>query len=171
VERIYIASPDKDLAQCVVADRVVQLDRRKREVRDEAGVWERFGVAPSSIPDWLALVGDAADGFPGLPRWGAKSASAVLARWSHVDRIPDDPADWDVKVRGAASLGESLREGRDLALLFRDLATLRTDATVFGSVDELAWSGPGEGFRAVCEQLRVPGLATQADELAAALPG
>ena len=171
VEQVLIASPDKDLAQCVRADRVVQLDRRKQEIRDEAGVWDRFGVAPASIPDWLALVGDTADGFPGLPRWGAKSASTVLARWSHVHHIPDDPSDWDVKVRGAAALGEILRDGREEADLYRTLATLRTDFPVFESVGELHWTGPTPEFPAVCERLGVPALARRADELAAALPG
>ncbi len=171
VEQVLIASPDKDLAQCVRADRVVQLDRRKQEIRDEAGVWDRFGVAPASIPDWLALVGDTADGFPGLPRWGAKSASTVLARWSHLRHIPDDPSVWDVKVRGAVALGEILRDGREEADLYRTLATLRTDFPVFESVGELLWTGPTPDFPAVCERLGIPALARRADELAAALPG
>jgi len=162
VERVLVCSPDKDLAQCVRADRVVQLDRRKGEIRTEEGVWERFGVGPASIPDWLALVGDAADGFPGVPRWGAKSASAALGYYGHLESIPADPSEWVVTVRGSASLATNLREHWDDALLFRDLATLRTDAPVFDSVDELRWCGPTARFAEVCERLDVPELARAA---------
>ena len=142
VEQVVIASPDKDLAQCVRAVRVVCLDRLRKKTLDEAGVIAKFGVPPASIPDWLALVGDSADGYPGLPRWGAKSAAAVLARWQHVDRIPDQARDWDVAVRGAEALAASLREGREEAGLFRTLATLRTDVPLGESIDDLRWRGP-----------------------------
>jgi len=169
VARVVICTPDKDLAQCVRGERVVQLDRRAGLVRDEAGVWERFGVAPASIPDYLALVGDSADGFPGLAGWGAKSAATVLARWGSIDAIPDDQARWDVSVRGAARLAGSLREGRDLAALFLDLATLRADApgVLTGGLDALAWDGPREGFEAVCAELDAPDLARRAAEIRA----
>jgi len=142
VEQVVIASPDKDLAQCVRGARVVCLDRLRKKTLDEAGVVAKFGVGPASIPDWLALVGDSADGYPGLPRWGAKSAAAVLARWEHVDRIPDEPRDWGVRVRDAAGLAATLRERRADALLYRTLATLREDVPLAEAVDDLAWRGP-----------------------------
>ena len=142
VEQVVIASPDKDLAQCVRGTRVVCLDRLRRKTLDEKGVIEKFGVPPASIPDWLALVGDSADGYPGLPRWGAKSAGAVLARWQHLDRIPDQARDWGVAVRGAETLAASLRERRDQLALFRTLATLRTDVPLTESLGELRWHGP-----------------------------
>jgi 5'-3' exonuclease len=137
VERVYICTPDKDLAQSVRGTRVVQLLRRTRQVVDEAGVIAKFGVPPASIPDYLALVGDAADGYPGLPGWGAKSTAAVLARFGHIDAIPADSHDWHVNVGGAARLAKTLGEQRELALLFRTLATLRTDIPLFADVDEL----------------------------------
>jgi 5'-3' exonuclease len=137
VDCVYICTPDKDLAQCVRGTRVVQLHRRTRMVFDEAGIIAKFGVPPASIPDYLALVGDAADGFPGLPGWGAKSAATVLARYGHIEAIPPDPRDWDVRVTSAAKLGETLRRDRELATLFRTLATLRTDIALFDDVDEL----------------------------------
>jgi 5'-3' exonuclease len=140
--QVVIASPDKDLAQCVRGTRVVCADRMRRKTLDEAGVRAKFGVAPASIPDWLALVGDSADGYPGLPRWGAKSAAAVLARFEHLERIPDDPRDWGVPVRGAEALAASLREGRAQSRLFRTLATLRTDVPLPESLDALRWRGP-----------------------------
>jgi 5'-3' exonuclease len=141
VEQVVICSPDKDLAQCVRGTRVVCLDRRQRKLLDEAGVREKFGVAPASLPDWLALVGDSADGYPGLPRWGAKSASAVLGRYGRLEDIPPHEREWDVAVRGAAALGFSLREHREEAALFRRLATLRTDAPLPESLDALRWEG------------------------------
>jgi 5'-3' exonuclease len=141
VEQVVVCSPDKDLAQCVRGTRVVCLDRIRRTTLDEDGVRAKFGVNPASIPDWLALVGDSADGFPGVPRWGAKSASAVLGVYSHLDAIPDDPRTWSVKVRGADALAASLREHRDDALLFRRLATLRTDVPLAESLDDLRWRG------------------------------
>ncbi len=169
VERVVICTPDKDLAQCVSGSRVVQLDRRAERTRDEAGVRERFGVPPASIPDYLALVGDSADGFPGLPGWGAKSAAAVLARYGHLDAIPDHPGDWDVPVRGAARLAQALVEGRELAELFRVLATLRTDAAgvLPEDVEALRWRGPASELPAVCDDLDAPDVLARAEELAA----
>ena len=145
VEQVVICSPDKDLAQCVEGTRVVCLDRRQRKLLDEAGVHAKFGVAPTSLPDWLALVGDSADGYPGLPRWGAKSASAVLGRYARLEAIPALERDWNVSVRGAAALGESLRAHREEAELFRRLATLRTDADLPESLDDLRWRGARRG--------------------------
>ncbi len=162
VERVWICSPDKDLAQCVAGDRVVQLDRRTGQARNEGGVREKFGVGPASIPDWLALVGDAADGFPGLPGWGAKSASTVLARYAHLENVPRDADAWDLTVRGAARLAAALAEGYDDALLFRDLATLRTDDAPFRSVDALRWDGPRPEFRPLCESMNAAGLSARA---------
>jgi len=141
VEQVVICSPDKDLAQCVRGTRVVCLDRIRRKTLDEDGVREKFGVSPASIPDWLALVGDSADGFPGVPRWGAKSASSVLGAYEHIERIPDDSGAWSVAVRGAQSLAASLREHRDEAFLFRRLATLRLDVPLAESLDDLRWRG------------------------------
>src|SRR6266850_6742666 len=148
VEQVVICTPDKDLAQCVRGARIVQLDRRRGEVRDEAGVQQKFGVPPASIPDWLALVGDSADGFPGLPGWGARSAAAVLARYRHLEQIPRHAADWDVSVRGAARLAATLAEEGEGARLFRTLATLRADAPTSADVDALRWVGPRPGFAA-----------------------
>lgn len=145
IEQVVICSPDKDLAQCVRADHVVCLDRRRKTVLDEAGVVEKFGVPPASIPDYLALVGDSADGIPGLPRWGAKSAAAVLARYGELDAIPQDPAAWDIKVRGARALAGVLNEHRAAARLYRSLATLRTDVPLSETLDELEWRGADRG--------------------------
>ena len=142
VEKVIICSPDKDLAQCVRGTRVVQLDRVRKTTRDERGVEAKFGVPPASIPDYLALVGDAADGFPGLPGWGAKSAAAVLAKFGHVDAIPDDHREWGITITRAALLAATLTRDRELVRLFRQLATLRTDVDVFDSVDDLEWRGP-----------------------------
>jgi 5'-3' exonuclease len=168
VEQVIVCTPDKDLAQCVRGDRVVQLDRRRREIRDEAGVVKKFGVPPASIPDWLALVGDAADGFPGLPGWGAASAAAVLARYGHLESIPERAAGWDVPVRGAARLAATLAEQRERARLFRTLATLRADAPIGVDVDSLRWTGPRAGFAAWAERLGSPSLHERAARLAAA---
>jgi 5'-3' exonuclease len=145
VERVFICTPDKDLAQSVRGTRVVQLNRRTHTLFDEAGIIAKFGVPPASIPDYLALVGDAADGFPGLPGWGAKSTATVLACYGHLEEIPADPRDWNVTVAGSARLAETLRRDRDQALLFRKLATLRTDIELFDNVDELRWTGQREG--------------------------
>jgi 5'-3' exonuclease len=142
VERVVICTPDKDLAQCVRGTRIVQMDRRRRIVRDEAGVIEKFGVPPASIADYLALVGDSADGYPGLPGWGARSAAAVLARFGCLESIPRDSREWKgVNVAKPAALAYTLERQRDLALLFRELATLRVDIPLFESVDELQWNG------------------------------
>jgi 5'-3' exonuclease len=142
VERVIICTPDKDLAQCVRGTRVVQLNRRTRTFFDEAGIVAKFGVRPESIPDYLALVGDAADGFPGLPGWGAKSAAAVLAKYGHLEAIPADPRGWNVNVASPGRLAETLQREGDRALLFRDLATLRTDIHVFDDVEALRWIEP-----------------------------
>ena len=158
VEQVIICTPDKDLSQCVTGDRIVQLDRRKRETRNEQGVVARFGVGPKSIPDYLALVGDSADGFPGIPGWGEKASGALLGRYERLERIPSSPSAWEVPVRGAARLSAALEENRPLALLFRTLATLRTDVPVFKSLDELRWSGPTPEFEAVARRLATPGL-------------
>jgi len=165
VEQVIICTPDKDLSQCVTGDRVVQFDRRKREQRDERGVKERFGVAPASIPDYLALVGDTADGFPGVPGWGEKAASTVLAVYPHLERIPISSASWGVPVRGAARLSSALEANRELALLFRRLATLRGDVQVFADVDELRWRGPRPEFQDRAQRLGVPGLWDRARRL------
>jgi len=140
VERVIICTPDKDLAQCVRGTRVVQLNRRTRTFFDEGGIIAKFGVPPASIPDYLALVGDAADGFPGLPGWGAKSTAAVLAKYGHLEAIPADPRDWNVAVAGPAKLAAILQRDRERALLFRTLATLRTDIALFEDVEELRYS-------------------------------
>jgi len=148
VERVIICTPDKDLAQCVRGTRIVQLNRRTRVIRDEAGVVEKFGVAPASIPDYLALVGDAADGYPGLPGWGAKSSAAVLAKFAHLESIPADWRAWSVNVTNASALSATLSQERELVLLFRTLATLRTEIALFDDVDQLRWNGPTEAFAA-----------------------
>ena len=153
VTQVLICTPDKDLAQCVRGAHVVQLDRRKRVTRDEAGVIAKFGVPPASIPDYLALVGDTADGFPGLAGWGAKSAAAVLARFHHLEAIPADSRDWHVPVTSPRALAEILVRDQKLAYLFRDLATLRTDIPLFHSVDDLRFTGPTEAFPALAARL------------------
>jgi 5'-3' exonuclease len=165
VARALICTPDKDLAQCVRDPEVAQLDRRKRQLFDEAGVRAKFGVSPESIPDWLALVGDSADGFPGLPGWGAKSAAAVLARYQHIDAIPDLAIEWDVDVRGATRLAATLAERRDEARLYLELATLRADAVV-GAVDDWRWTGPTNGFAEWAKRLGRPALAKRATAVA-----
>jgi 5'-3' exonuclease len=146
VDRAIICTPDKDLAQCVRGTRVVQLNRRTRRISDEAAVFAKFGVTPASIPDYLALVGDAADGYPGLPGWGAKSAAAVLARYGHLESIPEDWRTWGVNAASPGALAATLGRERDRALLFRTLATLRTDIPVFEAVDDLQWKGPTPAF-------------------------
>ena len=153
VERVIICTPDKDLAQCVRGSRVVQMDRRARTIRDEAGVVVRFGVLPASIPDYLALVGDTSDGYPGLPGWGAKSAAAVLARYHHLENIPEDYRTWGVNASSPARLARVLGESRDDVFLFRTLATLRTDVYVFETVDDLRWQGPTPAFAPLAARL------------------
>ncbi len=149
VDQVIVCTPDKDLAQCVRGTRVVQLDRRKRVTRDEAGVIQKFGVPPASIPDYLALVGDAADGYPGLPGWGAKSTAAVLAKFGHLESIPENSRDWHVDAVNASALAATLMRERAQAMLFRTLATLRTDIALFDDVDQLHWLGPTPGFDAL----------------------
>lgn len=159
VEQIVICSVDKDLAQCVDGNRVVLRDRMRRITYDEAAVLAKFGVPPASIPDYLALVGDSSDGYPGLPGWGSKSAAAVLRRWGSLDAIPDSAAEWDVSVRGAATLAATLREQRASALLYRRLATLNTDADIDGDLDDLQWAGvPRAAFEALCDELGFTGV-------------
>jgi 5'-3' exonuclease len=165
VTRVLICTPDKDLAQCVVENRIVQLDRRKREIRDADAVRAKFGIAPESIPDYLALVGDAADGFPGLPGWGAKSAAKVLARYPHLEDIPKNARDWEMSVRGADKLAAILVGQWDDGMLFRRLATLRTDAEVFDTVDDLVWAGPRPEFEPLCNSMRATDLLEKAKRL------
>ena len=151
VEQIVMCSPDKDLAQVVSGNRVVSLDRRRELVLDEEGVVAKFGVSPSSIPDYLALVGDAADGIPGVPRWGAKSASQVLRRFKRIESIPDDVSQWDIKVRGGNSLAQNLAEHRESAMLYKELATLRLDVPISESLEDLEWKGARrESYQALC---------------------
>jgi 5'-3' exonuclease len=153
VDRVVLCTPDKDLGQCVQGTRVVQLHRRTGVTLDEDGVVRKFGVLPESIPDYLALVGDAADGFPGLPGWGAKSTAAVLAKFRHIETIPADHGEWRVNAANAGALARTLVANRELALLFRTLATLRTDIPLFTDVEELRWQGPGAGFAELGAQL------------------
>ncbi|HEY2429345.1 MAG TPA: 5'-3' exonuclease H3TH domain-containing protein [Acidimicrobiales bacterium] len=167
VGQVLIMTPDKDLAQCVRDNRVVQVDRRHRVTMDEAGVVAKYGVPPASIPDWLALVGDSADGFPGLPGWGAKTAATVLSAHGHVRDIPDAPGQWRVTVRGAPKLAMVLAQGREAAELFLDLATLRVDRSLLGSVAELEWRGPTEAFPAMAARLGAPQMAERAHTIAA----
>ncbi|HEU4758996.1 MAG TPA: 5'-3' exonuclease H3TH domain-containing protein [Dehalococcoidia bacterium] len=152
VQRVYICSPDKDLAQCVRGERVVQLERRTGKLINEAGVLAKFGVAPDSIPDYLALVGDSADGYPGLPGWGSRSAATVLRRYRHLEGIPPQAGEWDVPLRGADKLAATLRDQLDLAYLFRHLATLRCESPVFEDVEELRWRGPTADFAVFCRR-------------------
>ena len=166
VEQVVIVSPDKDLGQCVRGERVIQYDRRKREFIDEEAVIAKFGVPPTSVPDWLGLVGDSADGFPGIAGWGAKSASAVLARYGHFEDIPDNAGQWDVPgLRGAAKLSVALRQDFAQALLFRRIATLETDIDV-GDVDDWEWLGPTDAFDDWAVAVGEPRLAERAATLA-----
>jgi 5'-3' exonuclease len=153
VERVIICTPDKDLAQCVRGSRIVQLNRRTQTIIDEAGVRQKFGVGPESIPDYLALVGDAADGYPGLPGWGAKSSAAVLSTFLHLEAIPRDSGDWHVNAANASSLAATLAREWEQALLFRRLATLRTDITLFQDVEELRWNGHTAEFAEIKARL------------------
>ena len=166
VTQVLLCTPDKDLSQCVQDQRVVQFDRRKQITYDEEGVLQKFGVRPASIPDYLALVGDAADGFPGLPGWGAKSAATVLLHYEHLEEIPADPKRWEVKVRGAARLAATLAEQRERAMLFRRLATLVRDAPEVRPLEHWCWTGPTKRFAEMCETLDAPRLRARAARVA-----
>jgi 5'-3' exonuclease len=166
VARVIICTPDKDLAQCVVDDRVVQMDRRKGAVIGAEGVVEKFGVKPASIPDYLALVGDSADGFPGLPGWGAKSASKVLGHFDHLEGIPAAATDWNLDVRGGAKLAMTLQNEMELAVLFRRIATLERDAPTISEVDELRWTGPTDDLDAALDRIDGENLRSRIDALA-----
>ena len=165
IERVWLCTPDKDLAQCVEGTRIVMHDRRKGVTLDETGVREKFGVEPASIPDYLGLMGDKADGFPGLPGWGARSSATLLAHYRHIEAIPASSEDWAVKVRGAARLASTLVEERENALLFRHLATLVRDAPEVGPVDGWCWRGPTEKFEEICDYLDSPRLSARAMRL------
>jgi 5'-3' exonuclease len=167
VNKVLICTPDKDLGQCVVGTRVVQLDRRREIVRDEAGVIEKFGVTPQSIPDYLAVVGDSADGFPGIPGWGQKAAARVLSQYPHLEDVPKSWEQWHPSIRRARPLSESLFAGWNDALLFRTLATLRLDVPVFNTIDDLRWRGPRANFEEYCQRLKAPELFRRAREAAA----
>ncbi len=162
VRQVIICTPDKDLSQCVVSTRVVQLDRRRDVLRDEAGVVAKFGVKPESIPDYLAVVGDSADGFPGVPGWGPKAASLSLSRYVHLEAIPKDFRDWHPSIRSAQRLSLSLFSSWTDALLFRILATLRVDVPVFDTVDDLRWKGPRPSFEKQCHRMKSPDLLSRA---------
>ena len=169
VDRIYICTPDKDLAQCVREDRVVQLDRRRKLVRTEKGVLEHFGVLPTSIPDYLALVGDTADGYPGLDGWGERSAAMVLRQYVHLEAIPEAASEWKVAPRNMERLAETLRENFRLALLFRDLATLRTKKPVIKSPKAVQWGKPAPSFPRVCTRLEAADLVDRVASIAETL--
>ena len=160
--RVIICTPDKDLSQCVLGSRVVQLDRRRETLRDEAGVIAKFGIKPSSIPDYLAVVGDSADGYPGIAGWGSKTAAAVLSEYPHLEDIPKNWRHWNPMVRRARPLAESLFAAWEDALLFRTLATLRVDVPVFTSIDDLLWRRPAEDFKRTCERMKAPDLCRRA---------
>ena len=171
VTQVLICTPDKDLGQCVSGTRVVQLDRRREIVRDEAGVEAKFGVRPESIPDYLAVVGDSADGFPGIAGWGSKAAAIVLSQYLHLENIPKDWRSWKVTIRRAAALGESLFSAWDEALLFRTLATLRVDVPVFDSIDELRWRSPRPEFEGLCQRMKLPDLMRRVEKMLAERAG
>lgn len=158
VKQVFICTPDKDLSQCVVGRRVVQVDRRREIVRDEAGVVAKFGIKPASIPDFLAVVGDTADGFPGVPGWGAKAAALTLSQYPHLETIPNDWREWHPSIRRARLLSESLHNSWSEALLFRTLATLRLDVPVFEKVEDLRWKGPRQAFEDWCRRMKSPDL-------------
>ena len=154
VEQVVICTPDKDLAQCVTGGRVVRLDRMRRTLLDEAGVIGKFGVPPRAIPDWLALVGDTADGIPGIPRWGEKTASALLAHFGRIEDIPDDPERWGIPVRGATALAKSLTDRREEAALYKTLATLRRDVPLGETLEDLEWKGARrQELEALCHEI------------------
>jgi 5'-3' exonuclease len=171
VKQVIICTPDKDLAQCVAGDRVVQLDRRRNILRDEAGVVAKFGVKPESIPDYLAVLGDSADGFPGVTGWGEKAAAAALSRYVHLENIPKDWREWDPSISNARRLAASLFESWNDALLFRTLATLRLDAPVFDTVEDLRWEGPCPSFEERSRELESAALFGRARSAAAKKAG
>ena len=167
VEQVVICSPDKDMSQVVQGQRIVCLDRRNNKIMDEAGVQEKFGVIPGSIPDYLGLVGDAADGIPGIPKWGAKTASSVLNRYRHIEAIPPEPTDWEVRVRGADAAAASLAENLEAAMLYRQLATLRLDVELPQDLDQLEWRGVPRGdFETLCAELGFSGMGVQDEQWA-----
>jgi len=168
VNQVFICTPDKDLGQCVVGTRVVQMDRRQDLIRDEAGVVAKFGVTPQSIPDYLAVVGDSADGFPGIAGWGQKAAAAVLSQYSHLEQIPKDWKAWPASIRRARALSESLCLAWNDALLFRTLATLRVDVPVFDTVDDLRWKGPRPEIEQYSRRLKSPDLLRRVTAVATA---
>jgi 5'-3' exonuclease len=169
-EKIFICTPDKDLSQCVTGTRVVQMDRRKNTVRDEAGVVEKFGVSPESIPDYLGVVGDSADGYPGIAGWGAKAGASVLSQYVHLENIPKDVQRWSPSIRRAHTLAESLFSAWDEALQFRTLATLRRDVPVFETIDDLRWQGPRPDFAQLCQRLNTSNLLDRAQSAKSKLP-
>jgi 5'-3' exonuclease len=171
VERIFICTPDKDLGQCVKGSRIVQLDRRREITRDEAAVETKFGVKPESIPDYLAVVGDSADGYPGIPGWGAKAAASVLSHYRHLEEIPKDCRQWHPSIRRSRALADSLFGAWDEAILFRILATLRLDVPVFNSVDDLQWREPSSNFESLCKRIKAPDLLRRATARSASLTG
>jgi 5'-3' exonuclease len=170
VKQVFICTPDKDLSQCVVGTRVVQLDRRHDTVRDEAGVVAKFGVSPQSIPDYLAVVGDSADGFPGVAGWGQKAAASVLSQYSHLENIPKDWKEWQPSIRKARALSESLFSSWNDAVLFRTLATLRLDVPVFTTVEDLLWHGPRPSFEDYCRRMKSPELLRRARAAGSGMP-
>jgi 5'-3' exonuclease len=170
-EQVVICTPDKDLSQCVSGDLIVQLNRRTNVTLNEAGVTAKFGVPPASIPDYLALVGDSADGYPGLPGWGAKTTAAVLAKFGCIEDIPEKSSAWDLPIRGGPVLAATLNEQRDLALLFKDLATLRTNVPVRATADRLRWLGPAKTFEQAAKALADPGLLAKARAIFARTAG
>jgi len=170
VRQVIICTPDKDLSQCVVGSRVVQLDRQRKTLRDEAGVIGKFGIKPSSIPDYLAVVGDSADGYPGISGWGSKTAAAVFSKYPHLEDIPKDWRHWEQMLRRARPLAESLFAAWEDALLFRTLATLRVDVPVFSSIDDLLWRGAVEDFKQTCERMNAPDLFRRASARKASQP-
>jgi 5'-3' exonuclease len=171
VEQIFICTPDKDLGQCVRGVRVVQLDRRRDLIRDEAGVEAKFGVKPESIPDYLAVVGDSADGYPGISGWGAKAAASVLSQYHHLEDIPKDWHQWPQSIRRSRPLAEALFGAWDEAMLFRILATLRLDVPVFNSVDELQWREPASNFESLCKRIKAPDLLRRATARSVSVAG
>lgn len=171
VNQVLICTPDKDLSQCVVGTRVVQLDRRRNILRDEAGILAKFGVKPQSIPDYLGVVGDSADGFPGVPGWGMKAAALTLSRYTHLEDIPKHWREWHPSIRRARLLSESLFNAWSDALLFRTLATLRLDVPVFDTVEDLRWQGPRPDFEECCRRIKSPNLLGRVTPAKSLIPG